>query len=180
MKKVIVTTLLMAGSLGFGYAKNSPSSGLNSAGVSAFGQPEYRDEMVDLASRYVQVELTSTQIKALNTTPVLLVTSPGSGKALMPIAVYATLDYNTGTYAAGGRPIDVEYGGSRTGEKVLSVTHSLVQATADKTQVVFASDGVAPLDNTALYAHIDAANPTAGDSSIFLRIYYRIIPYLMN
>jgi hypothetical protein len=180
MKKVFAIVLLLVGAQGFCYPKNSPSSGLNSAGVSAFGNPEYRDEMIDLAARYVQVELTSTQIKALNTTPILLVTSPGSGKALMPVAVYATINYNTGTYAAGGRPIDVEYGGSRTGEKVMSVTHSLVQATADKTQVVFASSGVAPLDNTALYAHIDAANPTAGDSSIFLRVYYRIIPYLMD
>lgn len=178
MKYFLLSLILATQALS--YPKDSPSSGLNSAGVSAFGNPEYRDEMVELASRYVQVELTSTQLKALNTTPVLLVTSPGSGKALMPIAVYATLDYNTGTYSSGGRPIDVEYGGSRTGEKVVSINHSLVQATADKTQVSFASDGVAPLDDTALYAHIDASNPTAGDSSIFLRIYYRIVPYLLN
>lgn len=178
--KYLLLTLLLA-SQGFGYPKNSPSSGLNSAGVSAFGQPEYRDEMVELASRYVQVELTSAGIKSLNGTPILAVTSPGAGKVLIPIAVYGTLDYRTAAYATSSdKTLDVEYGGSRSGEKVLSLPFSFVEATADKASFAPVSDGVSPLENTALYVHIDAGNPTLGDGTIFLRIYYKIAPYLMD
>lgn len=180
MNKLLLITALMS-SLAMAYQKNSPSPGLNSAAVSALGQPEYREELVDLADRYVQVELTSAQIRTLNTTPVLVVTSPGAGKALVPHAVYATLDFRSIAHVTNSdKTLDLEYGGSRTGEKVASLPTAFVEATADKAGLAYVSGAVAPLENTALYAHIDTGNPSTGDSSILLRIYYKVVPYLLD
>ena len=84
--------------IGAPYQKDAPGSGMNQALLSAMGKPLYRETLVDMADRYVQVKLSSAQVLTLNTTPVLLVATPGSGKTIIPVAVYGSIDYNSTTY----------------------------------------------------------------------------------
>lgn len=181
MKKVFLATLLLASSVGYSYPKDSPSSGFKSAGISAFGSPEYAEEAVDQGTRWVELKLTSAQVKTLNQTPVLAITSPGSGKMLIPIGVYGFLDYESAPWAFNSNNhIDIEYGGGQSGNIGVSIGEDkLGEATADTATYTPAQEVVGS-SNTALYVHTSGGNPTVGDSPIWLRIYYKIVPYPLN
>lgn len=173
--------ILLLASQAFGYTKDSPSSGFKSAATSAFGQPEYKDESIDLGTSYAEVRLSSAQVKTLFTTPVLAVTSPGSGKALFPIAAYATLDFNSTAWVANSNNhLDVEFGGSGSGTVAVSIDEDLMEASSDKGWFAYGSTNQAAQQNTALYLHTSGANPTIGDSPITVRIYYKVVPYLLS
>lgn len=162
------------------YTKDVPSKGVQSALVGALGQPEYKNEALDLGTRFAQIKLASADVKLLNSRPILIVTSPGAGKALIPIAAYATIDYNTGTYVTNSNEtLDVEYGGGGSGDVGVAIPVVLMEATAD----AIASEpaiSVVPVENAGLYAHIGGGDPTGGDSDIFIRVYYKIVPSLLT
>lgn len=181
MNKAILAMGLVIGLTAFSYPKDSPSSGFQEAGISAFGTPEYRDESIDQGARWVEIKLSSAQVKTLNTTPILAVTSPGSGKALIPVGAYGFLDFQSAAWAFNSNNhIDIEYGGGQSGNIGISIGEDkLGEATADAITWTPAQE-VAATANTALYVHTSGANPTVGDSPIWLRIYYRIVPSTLS
>lgn len=173
--------MLLLSPIVFGYPKDTPSRGLDSAVISAVGQPEYKDELFGVAGKYVEIKLTSAQVKTLNTTPILAVTTPASGYALVPTGVLGYIDYTSATWVSNSNnPITLEYGGSGTGNIALSITDSkLMELTADGLSYTYGAE-VNPTADRALYAHVSGGNPTVGDSPIWLRIYYKVVPSALN
>lgn len=180
MKKIFL--ILLLASLGAeAYTKDSPSSGFKMAGINAFGNPEYRDEAIDMGARFAQLKIISTDVKTLNRTPLLAVTSPGTGKALLPVAVYATMDFRSKAYTYTGAKLNLFYGGqASTGQKAAAVPGAFLTNSSDKSELALVSTGINPLEDTALYVNVDTSNPTVGDSDIYLRVYYRIVPTLLT
>lgn len=126
------------------------------------------------------VTVSSAEILALNTTPKTLVAAPGSGYALIPVAIYATMDYAAATYACNAAGLILKYtDGSGTAPGAV-LTQGFCQSAADAAQVVNVSTtAYTPTTNAALVLHAGAANPTTGDSAIKVRVFYRRVPYLL-
>lgn len=120
-----------------------------------------------------KVTLTAAQIKALNSTPVTLVPAPGAGKVVSIVEINGYLNYGTTQYT-GNNNVELRYtdgsGAKVTGD--LAYAWLLGAASAAVKAVAAA---VTPVVNAAVVAAVPSANPTAGDSTVTLEIFYRIV-----
>jgi hypothetical protein len=151
---------------------------ISNAGVVAIGAGKVLSAMVEQGLiRYADVTIATGEVLALRTTPKTLVAAPGAGYCIVPLSAYATLDYNSIAYDNGTDTLDVQYSG---GSALMSFATTLIEASADiRSYVGMAEAAFAPLDNTALVARCSSADPTAGNSAIKIRVYYRIVPLLL-
>lgn len=179
-KLIPILIALTTGAL-YGYPYKSPSSGFNSAATSAFGNSEYKDEAIDLGTRFAEVKLTSVEVKRLFTTPILVVATPATGKAIIPIGAYAYLDFQSAAWAFNSNNhIDIEYGGSGSGNIGISIGEDkLGEAAADTITYTPAQEVVATAER-GLFVHTSGANPTIGDSPIWIRVYYKEVPSTLS
>lgn len=127
--------------------------------------------MIGVAERK-RVSVTSSQLLALNSTPVTLVPAPGAGKAIDVISVTGSL--TAGTQYTGSNAVEIRYtNGSGT-----KVTGDLAAAwlnnasnRADK-----AIQAAATLTaNAAVVAVVPTANPGAGTGTVVFDVLYRVI-----
>jgi len=122
---------------------------------------------------YVTVTLTTAEIKALKTTPKVLVAAPGAGKAIEYISCYGFLDYSGGALSAQAGSIKI--GTMSQG----SFASSFISATADR--VLLSHSGAENDDadtyfiNTALTFQLNA-DVTGADSTstLTLKVSYRV------
>lgn len=151
---------------------------ISNAGVVAIGAGKVLSAMVEQSLiRYADVTIPTAEVLALRTTPKTLVAAPGAGFCIVPLAAYATLDFNSIAYDNGTDTLDVLYSG---GSALMSFATTLVEAAADiNSYVEKAEAAMALLENTAVVARCSSADPTAGDSDIKIRVYYRIVPLLL-
>jgi len=183
MKKLFLLLLFSSLALGAIYEVDAPSDAMDQILTGAMGQPEYKDALVNMASRYKQLKLTTAQVLAINTSPQMLIASPGAGKVIVATAIYGTLDYNSATYSGGGA-LEATYGPN--GSRAIALPSSFVTSSDDDNQFVPATLGASELTdlsgqiNKGLFLQADTADPTTGDSDIFVRIYYKIVPALLT
>lgn len=151
---------------------------ISNAGVTAIGAGKVLSAMVEQSMmRYADVTISSAEVLALRTTPKTLVAAPGAGFCIVPLAVYATIDFNSIAYDNGTDTLDILYSG---GSAIISFATTLIEASADIQNYMEKSEATfVPLDNTALVARCSSADPTAGNSVIKIRVYYRIVPLLL-
>ena len=181
MKTIIAILMLITAGVGYGYPIKSPSSGFDQAAVSAFGNAQYKEEAINLGDRFAEVKLTSAEVKRLYSTPILVVTSPGEGKAIVPIGAYSYLDFQSAAWAFNSNNhVDVEFGGSGSGNIAISIAEDkLGEATSDTIVYTPATETVLS-ENKGLWVHTSGANPTVGDSPIWIRVYYKVVPYPLS
>jgi hypothetical protein len=151
---------------------------ISNAGVTAIGANKVLNAMVDpTVVKYVDVTISTAEVLALRTTPKELVAAPGAGFCIVPLSVYATVDFNTTAYDNGTDTLDIIYAG---GSAIISFATTLVEAAADIRNYMEKSEATfVPLDNTALQARTSSADPTLGDSAIKIRVWYKIVPLLL-
>jgi hypothetical protein len=131
---------------------------------------DFTNDLLRVGISYKDVKLTSTQMDTLNATPVELVAAPGTGKFLEVIAVLAFNDFGTAAFELGSGTVDIRYTDS-SGGLAAQLTNAFVESAADALFKAYGRDVVIST-NAALVAYA-SADVTAGDGSLYLRVFYR-------
>lgn len=123
------------------------------------------------------LDLTHNQILALNSTPIQIVAAPGAGNAIMVTGMVASATFVTVAYTAAGSLSLVPSG--HTSNTQATVGTGILDASATTTKVGGPVSNVAIYNNTALMVFCGTGNPTgaSADTTVSVRVYYRIIPY---
>lgn len=133
-------------------------------------------ELPEKAIQYAEVLVTSAEILALNTTPKVLVASPGAGKVLELISAVLILDYNSAAYATNGNLTIANNTGTAMSNTVLLA--NLLAKTADTMVALHplatADTGVALLEDEPLELQCATGDPVTGDSPLRVKIAYRV------
>lgn len=123
----------------------------------------------------VQVSLSSANILALNSTPITIIPTQGSGKFIVPIAII--FDYTNVTTAYTSGSLNFQLGGvtyavitsANSIGSVSSIARSVIQnsAGAQATGVQILTEGALTLTS--------ASNPTGGDGTAKVTVYYQVM-----
>lgn len=128
--------------------------------------------------RYKTIKITSAEILLLNSAPKELVAAPGAGRAIEFVGAQLHLDYGSATYASNGT-LTVR---TATNDSVLSGTLAaaeLLHSTADKlATMVPVSTGIGLDINEAIELYVPTGEVDTGDSTLTVRVAYRIHSFL--
>ena len=124
----------------------------------------------------VKVTLTALQVKALHTTPITLVSAPGSGKVVIVDDIVFGATFVSAAYT-GSNNLEFRYtDGSGT-----KVTADIAAATLNFStgtkygSVTGVTTELTALANAAVVVAVPVANPAAGDSPINFSVFYRVV-----
>lgn len=135
------------------------------------------------------ISLSSAQVKALNTTPLVIVQNPGPRSFVFVDGIAGRLTYG-GTAYTGTNNMEFRYTNA-TGNKVCAdftslflnasanaYTYSTCQVDFDRNvDSNFTPVGGDTGNNGQIVVTVPNANPAAGNSSITLIVYYRVISF---
>lgn len=114
----------------------------------------------------------SAAVLTANASPVTIVSAPGSGYAILPIAFYVFLDYNSAAYAT-----NTTFRFEINSRAVTASNTGLLPATADRYGIMYPIDlDAGDIGNSALTFEVQTGDPTAGNSPIYVTTVYRIVP----
>lgn len=123
----------------------------------------------------VQITLTSAQILALNTTPITLVAAQGAGTIIDIETITASLVFGTIAYT-GAHNIEVRFTNGSGAKAATDIGSTFLDSSASALdQVGGVTSEVTPVANAAIVLSVPTANPAAGDSTIRLTCFYRVI-----
>lgn len=128
--------------------------------------------------QYATITLTSAQILALGTTPIILVAAPGAGRAIFVKNVYTRINYNTTTYSDNILYLNINGATDNVGE-----LNSFLKSTITKfskfnifSDFLPAAVSTGFLENSALRISSNT-NPTTGNSTIDVLVEYQILDF---
>lgn len=124
--------------------------------------------------------ITTAQVKALNATPITVVTGPAAGYAAVLVGVELMLDFATTAYdgIAAGEDLVLKYTDA-SGDTVATVeTTGFLDATADAFRYVYPAStaAITPVAEADIVAHILIDEIATGDSPLKVRAEYKVIP----
>lgn len=126
------------------------------------------------------IRIPTSEVLTLNGTPKTLIAAPGVGKVIEIIHVSVKIDYGTTPYAT-NTSLRVRHVGAGF---AIRFQNDILLSTASRTLrmdgIVSTGSGTTNtqiLENAALQAFVDVGNPTAGDSDIYVNIWYTITDY---
>ena len=120
------------------------------------------------------IAISSAEILAGNSTPITIIAAPGSGKAILIMSGYIKYVYNSLPYA------------TNTNSKLKISTYTvhddggaLITSVADEYNSIVPLNqaGMTGIENQALTWSVDTGNPTVGNSTLRVRVVYRIITF---
>lgn len=120
-----------------------------------------------------KVTLTSAQILAIHTTPINLVGAQGANTYIELIGLVAKLDFNTTAYSASTNTLQILYTNG-SGATVATALPNAFLTSASTAAYKTVPSAVTPVANSPIVATV-AANPTLGDSTITLDVFYRVV-----
>jgi hypothetical protein len=144
----------------------SPNAGGTEAGVGTSWEVCRSNSATDAPTLYAEISLSSAELLNLYTTPKTIVSAPGSGKIVLPLAyvvnfIYASIAYATNTSLRSRNP---------TGTTV-----SLFNINAGSSSITKLDGGsITAIENEKLEIFVNAGNPTAGDSTMTVGVYYKV------
>lgn len=124
----------------------------------------------------VKVTLTASQVKSLFTTPITLVAAPGAGIAVLIDRITFVSTYVSATYA-GANALEFRYtdaSGSKVTADIPAATLNFASGTKFST-VAGVTTELIPIANSPVVVRIPTANPTVGDSIVYLTVDYSLI-----
>lgn len=122
-----------------------------------------------------ELNLSSAQLLTGNSTPVLAISAPGSGKIIEVISATFVLTFNSTAYATN---LSVSLYNNSAGSVRQAIITSILGATSTAYAKFDLPQGNANsnmYENEALYFRVETGNPTLGDSNAKVYIHYRII-----
>jgi hypothetical protein len=137
-------------------------------------------EAPETFKRQIDIEITTTELLALNATAIELVPAPGAGKALILLGAVLFLDYNTTAYdgVAAGEDLTINYT-DKTGAVLATIeTTGFLDQGTDQVRYVYAAStaAITPVADAVLCLHLLTAEIATGNSPLKLRVYYRVVP----
>lgn len=118
-----------------------------------------------------RVTLTSSQILAMNTTPVTIVAAPGAGYYNEFVSGMASVDYGSAAYVTHD-DIDIAYSSAPTVK--CATADGVLAATADQITSFIKIAGVCIANNALVLTDVNG-NPATGDSPVTVVITYRVV-----
>lgn len=126
----------------------------------------------------ISVTIPTASVLTLNATPVTIIPAQGAGTYIEVISATAQMTYVSATYATNGI-LRLLTSGATIGQVSWTANGFLFGTTTRMVKgTTTATTGVAEtqlLANTAVVAQVDTGNPTTGDSSIIIKVTYRVI-----
>lgn len=127
---------------------------------------------------YFEVTIPSADVLTLGTTAVELVPAQGANKIIVPTKILAEMDYNTTPYATQGE-VDIFSGGTKHCYSLPPDNGFLFGTVSRIVQGIVVSNTGATntqyVANSPLEVFMQGGNPTAGDSDIIIRGWYKIV-----
>ena len=126
---------------------------------------------------YFEKTITSAEVLDLHDTPIDLVDAQGANKIIVPTQIIGELDFNSVAYATNGI-VQIFSGGT---EEIASVSaNGFLFGTLSRIVNIGTSNASAVgntqyVANQPLTISVETGNPTAGDSDIVIRGYYKVI-----
>lgn len=126
---------------------------------------------------YAEVSIPTASVLTLNATPITIVGAQGAGKAIIPVDPVGQLTYNSVAYATNGA-LNLLH--ETASDPLYQWGTSFLFGTTTKTafaakQVINAVADTQIIANKALIAQVATGDPTAGDSGIKIKTYYRVL-----
>lgn len=139
-------------------------------------QKTYVDNLVNATLQYAEVIISSAQVLDINSTPVTIIATPGTGKFIEVISIYGYLDYNTTTYATN---FQLEFRYNNVSASITNTAWNIAQ-TEDK---IFrfeisgtpTGEAISSIINQPITLSESSGNPTTGDGTLKVYITYRIV-----
>jgi hypothetical protein len=142
------------------------------AAVAAFSDLEL---LVDGDQGFVDVSMTSAELLAIFTTPKTLLPA-AANFAYMVTGMYAVMTFGTAAYEAGSQNLELHYTNA-AGTLLLSLTNAFLEtASSAKAYVEKAEAQVVPVVNAPLVLCAPSANPTLGDGTLKVRVFFHVLP----
>lgn len=150
---------------------------INSKGIEYYA--DYSANFTDLslvnkgytAQKTAKIILTSAEIKALNTTPKVLVPAPGVGKIVILLGAYAKYIYGTTAYTT-NTLLGIYYGTAQANSNTLSISDP---ANRYRPLTSIDPDSTVALSNLPLNLWCASGNPAAGDGTVEITVSYIIL-----
>lgn len=165
---------------GSAFAASATTNACNAANISSGTLPLARlsgitcTEMDPTALQVIQVNLSSADIKSLNSSPKTIINAPGSGKIIVPINMMISYTYGTAAYTSGGN-LFFEWGSAAA----TSAANSTVFTTASNTVGQFVPTNTvataAAAGNQAFRLTNQTANFATGDGTAVVTVWYRVL-----
>jgi len=128
------------------------------------------------------VKIPTASVLTLNSVPIQIVPAAGAGTLIVPFLVVGTLVYNSTTYACNASGASLIYGtaGAGTNSGWTFSQAFLQAASGTNTQIVIQDSSSTYLPattdyNAPLTLIAASADPTTGNSDLYVRVYFRII-----
>jgi hypothetical protein len=123
-----------------------------------------------------KISLTSNEILNLNSTPIQLLPSPGSGRLYDVMGILCRMNYLTAAYAT-NLQLQIYYNGAGL---VIGSNSNILNATLNKTgkmilSAIASAGATQYLTDTAIYCNVSAGNPTGGSGTLDIYLTYKII-----
>jgi hypothetical protein len=147
---------------------------ISSTGVTTIGANKITEAMLNFTlTSYLEVTrtLTSTEILALRTTAITLLSAPGANKYYELISVSAYNNYNSTTYNAGTDVLNLEV----NGVALWTLPNAFIEATSSTATYGTKVADALIATNTAVNLRMSSADPTTGNGTIKVSAIYRII-----
>lgn len=117
---------------------------------------------------YSEITIPTASVLTANATPVELIAAPGAGKAIVLMETVMSIDFNSAAYATNTNVL------IRRNTSTIFTVGGFLNASADAVNYQPGVAGAAAL-NQNINFQVDAGNPTAGNSDVKIKVWYRII-----
>lgn len=132
----------------------------------------------DVIGDYTKVTLSDTQIKALHTNPITLVSAPGANKIVAPYLFVMWYDYGTVAYASVDSADNFQVGFSGASDISIQETIGFIDQTNDEYRISGIYSPIViklPAEvNTVLDISLGGA-VTTGDGTLKIKTYYKVV-----
>ena len=121
----------------------------------------------DSPTYYTEISLSSAQILSSNGTPIQLVAAPGAGKVIVPEKYIVQFIWNSIAYAT-NIDFKVRFPTGSSGSIMA------LDGVASKNSIIGSIDYGSAIANEKLEVYTNTGNPTAGNSTMKVGVYYKI------